>query len=602
MKISFIDIPETIKSIQENEETVNLIDSMTSSPTLDEKAGKELITILCTEIAEFTGKIYYDECIEQIITKLDCFEKVKPFWENTILREEAVQAGRINCNSITPDIKYIPLSFVIEGKNGKRSLDKDSFIEYMIETFPIKLVELKKAGMNCDYQIYEFQESKYVPLDQTVLGGKIKNLLNKSGIFNSTTSLIKEIINSLMMTMSFNGMTIQMSEFNCRENLVNTLSGVLEITGKGDLILHDHSPDYLFTYVIPCNYSETATSPVRWEKYLSELSSDDEEMKNFLYQYAGAVFSNINGYRFKKALFLEGEGNSGKSVYMSSVQKILGGDNCSSIELKELEERFGTAPLFGKRLAGSADMKSAKINTLNVFKKVTGGDTIDIEIKCKPKFDYKYTGFLLFCCNKVPLFGGDKGDWVYDRMIILPCNNIIPEDKRDPKLVEKLYSERDAFFNKAIRAFAEVVANGYRFDIPSISKSSKEALRRRNDNAIVFADECLEPWEISGEAKRKSHASVTVIYEVYIAWCKALHTTPLSYDEFKTSMRQHAKSKPGETGLTEVNGKTYFKAYNLKLSAKERFIDAYGPAFVAGERSRSKVTAEVDEGNTDIAI
>ena len=36
--------------------------------------------------------------------------------------------------------------------------------------------------------------------------------------------------------------------------------------------------------------------------------------------------------------------------------------------------------------------------------------------------------FLWFCTNEMPNFGGDKGKWVYDRMIIVKCNNVIPFD------------------------------------------------------------------------------------------------------------------------------------------------------------------------------
>lgn len=86
--------------------------------------------------------------------------------------------------------------------------------------------------------------------------------------------------------------------------------------------------------------------------------------------------------------------------------------------------RFGTSALWGKRLAGNADMGSAKIDELEKFKAITGGDTIDYEFKGKDRFSAKYTGLLIFCCNNLPKFGGDRGEHVYDRMITLPCNNV----------------------------------------------------------------------------------------------------------------------------------------------------------------------------------
>ena len=45
---------------------------------------------------------------------------------------------------------------------------------------------------------------------------------------------------------------------------------------------------------------------------------------------------------------LTGEKRNGKSTFLSLIENLLGRDNCTSLDLKELGDRFKTAELFGK--------------------------------------------------------------------------------------------------------------------------------------------------------------------------------------------------------------------------------------------------------------
>ena len=78
-------------------------------------------------------------------------------------------------------------------------------------------------------------------------------------------------------------------------------------------------------------------------------------------------------------------------------------------------------------------MSYQTIIDMSLFKALTGGDVISCEYKNKDIFSFLYKGVLWFNCNKLPLFGGDKGDWVYDRMLLIHCGKSIPENERDPR-------------------------------------------------------------------------------------------------------------------------------------------------------------------------
>ena len=65
--------------------------------------------------------------------------------------------------------------------------------------------------------------------------------------------------------------------------------------------------------------------------------------------------------------------------------------------------------------------------------------------------------------NQLPRFGGDNGEWVYDRIMVLESKNVIPKDKQDKELLDKLYEEREGIIYKAVKALQQVIRNGYRF-------------------------------------------------------------------------------------------------------------------------------------------
>lgn len=127
------------------------------------------------------------------------------------------------------------------------------------------------------------------------------------------------------------------------------------------------------------------------------------------------------------------------------------------------EDRFSTSGLIGKRMNINGDQRSDEIETTSMFKMLTGGDSIKVEPKGKQAFTYKYCGGLLFACNDLPAFSTDKGGYMFDRFCIIPCDHIIPEDKRDRELLDKLKRESDGIFLWALEGLKRLIKNGFKF-------------------------------------------------------------------------------------------------------------------------------------------
>lgn len=341
---------------------------------------------------------------------------------------------------------------------------------------------------------------------------------------------------------------------NTNPNIINFQNGVLDITANE---LLPHSPDYLSTIQIPCNYNPNAKDCPVFKQYLKDLADGDKEVGNLFWEYLALVISNIAGHVTKKALFLIGEGDTGKSQYLALLAMLVGKRNFAAIDLKNLEERFATNQMLDKRLAGCADMSFMQISELKMFKKLTGGDAITFEAKGKDAISATYNGCLVFCSNAKPNFGGDKGDHVYRRILAVPCNNVIPDERRDPDICNKMFAEREAIVNIAIGYLRRFIARGNKFDEPQVCKAFRDEYKLENDNVLMFIAECTAPRDEVNHDVITAHKE---FYEIYRRWATENGFTPLN----RVNFAQRLKA----AGVTEQRlGHSGTRCYSVEPTA-----------------------------------
>lgn len=230
------------------------------------------------------------------------------------------------------------------------------------------------------------------------------------------------------------------------------------------------------------------------------------------------AISNVQGWRFKKALFLVGRGDTGKSKFFDLIRGLVGKSNAEQAGLSQLESQFGKTALLEKRFVFDPDIGFTTVKELKTFKNATGGDTIQIERKCKDPFSYKFRGLLAYGCNKLPQFGGDRGQWVYDRIIPFECKNVIPKQSQNKKLYEDMFSEREAIVKLLIPYLLKTITNGYEFDIPACCDTLKEQYKTDNEPIRQFFDECCKFREGDYKAVKTKDYSRRDIFYAYKEW------------------------------------------------------------------------------------
>ncbi len=411
---------------------------------------------------------------------------------------------------------------------------------------------------------YWYKKGYYQQCSDLVFLGEIKKYIE---IFDEQLVEPSELnkVYKLLQTDLYN--KIEANKLNADSNIINFANGLLHLD---TLTLHPHTPAIYSTIQIPCSWNPQALSSPVFNNFLHTLSSGDKSVKKLLWEYIGYAVSNIPGYKCKQALILYGAGNTGKSQYLSLLEKLIGLENYCSMSLQQLEMRFGTSALWGKRLAGNADMGSAKIDELEKFKAITGGDTIDYEFKGKDRFSAKYTGLLIFCCNNLPKFGGDRGEHVYDRMITLPCNNVVPFEKRDRELIDKIYAEREAIIYHSVIALKKLIERGGYFEVPEICKAAREEYKTSNDNVRQFLIDCTNcnGGRVIGDGIAE-YTRTSAMYDYYKRWCTDSCYTATNRREFRRGIENFFGRKINTIEFL-YNGNMYYP-FVLKSEIRQHY-------------------------------
>ena len=416
--------------------------------------------------------------------------------------------------------------------------------------------------------IYVYENGVYKLYAPDMLKGIIKGYIADYNEELVKMNNVNEAFNQLMTDTNY----ISQSELNSDENIINFKNGLLSLKDNEPKLL-PHTPDCYSTIQIPCEWSDRSVQTPIFDRYLDTLTDKDEDIRTLLLQFIGVCLSNIKGYRTKKSLFLVGSGDTGKSQLKGLVERLLGEGNFIGIDLSEIEARFGTGAIYGTRLAGSSDMSFMSVSELKTFKKLTGGDSVFAEFKGQQGFQYTYNGLLWFCMNRLPKFGGDDGQWVYNRIMVVNCPNVIKKEEQDRKLLDKMYREREGIVYKAVMALKDVIENGYQFSEPECVSLARQQYRSLNNSVISFADECLCPWP---NGKINPKCTTGKIYKVYQAFCKENNN---GYAKTAREFREELADYFGTTFdemTVKRQGNNYYKELSLTYEAKVQFEKEYG--------------------------
>lgn len=456
-------------------------------------------------------------------------------------------------------LKEKPPFIAIHPKTGAECVSATRLAQFIRENLRYIFVQdHAMSGARC----YVYRDGAYRLMSRTMMLGVIKQHIVDYDEHLVKTHTLNEVY-ELLLTDNF---FVSEEELNADETIINFQNGLLHLP---DMKLLPHSPDVYSSIQIPCDWPGRPMATPVYDRYMRMLTGGNSGHIRLLEEFSGVCLSNIKGWRMKKALFMYGPGDTGKSILKSLVEHLLGRGNFIGIDLAEIEARFGTGSIYGKRLAGSSDMSFLTVAELKTFKKCTGGDSLFAEFKGQNSFEYTFGGLLWFCMNRLPKFGGDDGQWVYDRIMQVPCVNVIPSEKQDKHLLDKLLSEREGIVYRLVTALKGVIANGYRFTEPESVREDRRRYQETNSTVITFFKDCMIPVP-RGEKYR--YCTAMKVYAAYQGWCRDNNRGyAKSAREFKEELAAYLGMPAPSLTVRRREGMVY-REYTLSVDAADNYV------------------------------
>lgn len=295
-------------------------------------------------------------------------------------------------------------------------------------------------------------------------------------------------------------------------------NGIYDIV-IGELL--PYSTDFVITNRIPWNYVPGANSDLA-ERTLNKLACNDPDILSLLQECIGYCFFRRN--ELGKAFILTGDKSNGKSTFLDVVKYILGDDNISVLDLKELGDRFSTSMMFNKLANIGDDIGDDFLqgSQVSIFKKIVTGNRIKAERKGQDPFEFNPYVKLLFSANDIPRMK-DKTGAVLRRLVIIPFNATFSDKDADfdPYIKYKLIEPEsiEYLIRVGVEGLKRVIAHNHFTQSEKVDREIREYEEENNPIAAFIVDQGVEMIE---------NQPTNEVYKRYQVFCADNALTPMS--------------------------------------------------------------------------
>lgn len=285
--------------------------------------------------------------------------------------------------------------------------------------------------------------------------------------------------------------------------------------------------DYISNYA-PTDYVPGATDPAV-TKFLKEFTCERKDLQDFLGQVLGVALDMNMITRTLLQLWGQKTTN-GKSTMVKALMATLGSSDQHGLAVQLPD----TAIAAGKNSSNDSAITPslAKIGDAKVIfvsepqrglrvnwamvKRLTGGDTIQVNQKYKDQYDIKARATMVIDTNHT--LHVDDGT-VFDRgtIQIAPCDLLIPKDKKDEKIDEKLSTEsaKSAWLAWMIEGYKLYLENGNKFSNPPCVQKALDENKLDSDRIGRFI---AENYLVTNDTSKK--ILMTELWDRYSSWCQ----------------------------------------------------------------------------------
>lgn len=351
---------------------------------------------------------------------------------------------------------------------------------------------------------------------------KRKALLADIGSASSASGVagVLEIAGSLLPC------TIAGDLVDVRPELFNTQTGTVDLTTEE---VYPATPADRLTRRAEAAFDPGASCP-EWETFL-ETIQPDRDVREFLQRLLGmAMYGAVREHVL--AIF-SGTGANGKGVLRSAVMAAFG-DYAREVDPELLMESKNPRHLTflmelkSMRLVFASETNRNRRFDESTMKRLVGGDPIQANRMRHDPITFDPSHTLIMVTNHLPIVSGDDPA-VWRRLVVVPFDVVIPDEKQDSKLPDRLTepAARAAVLAWVWQGWLAYCAAG--LNPPDAVVKRTDAYRAESDSLGNFiAEQTLQV--------PTAYARSSDLYRAWQKWCSENGADPGSQKAFSTSL------------------------------------------------------------------
>lgn len=327
-------------------------------------------------------------------------------------------------------------------------------------------------------------------------------------------------------------------EFDKDDMLLNVANGYIDLTSRE---LYKHDINKMFSQITNTDYTEKM-QPAVWLDFLNDIFAGDKAVIRYIQKALG--YSLTGSTREQIMFILFGKGRNGKSIFVEVISEILG-DYSNNMQAKSLmvkkNDNINTdiARLSKARFVTSSEPNEGFRFDEGLIKQLTGGDKVTARFLYAEEFEYTPKFKIWVSTNHKPIIRGTD-DGIWRRLVLIPFDVQIPEEKVDKDLKYKLLREAPAILNWMAEGAYMWMQEG--LAMPEKLKEASKAYRNEMDVIEQFIeDECKRV----DDGKEKANE----LYELYKQWANNNGNYKMSNKDFGIKMKEKFKYKKTNSGM-----------------------------------------------------
>ncbi len=185
----------------------------------------------------------------------------------------------------------------------------------------------------------------------------------------------------------------------------------------------EHMRESFSFYQFPTEFDKDALCP-NWNEFLAFATNGDNRVKDLIQNFIGLVLSDR--LDIQKYLHIIGIPGTGKSRFVSAIQRIIGFEFCANVDFGDERDSFPFDQILGKKLLIVDEFEVSRLSPeMEKNLKILGSfGPLRVKRKYKDAQSIRSKAKLIICSNNFPAIS-DASNAIFRRLMLIRFDNVI---------------------------------------------------------------------------------------------------------------------------------------------------------------------------------